>query len=78
MDVLLTRVADLKLDCPPVEKLLASFIARAVIDEVLPPSYIADKLSSTDVPENALTIVQQAAVLCRSVVAAVCPVANVF
>jgi len=38
--VLLERVEDLTLDVPDVQRLLACFLARAVVDEALPPAFM--------------------------------------
>ncbi len=38
--VLLQRVEDLSLDVPDILRLLAAFVARAVVDEVIPPAFL--------------------------------------
>lgn len=63
-EALFERCEDLKLDCPNAEQLIASFLARAVMDEVLPPSFIIERIES-GIPVGA-GIVQQAVVLLRS------------
>lgn len=39
--VLLSRVEDLFLDCPDILTLLSCFLARAMIDEALPPAFLS-------------------------------------
>ena len=39
-EILLQRVEDLRKDVPDVQKLLARFLARAIVDEVLFPSFL--------------------------------------
>ena len=41
LSVLLSRVEDIYLDVPDVLHLLASFIARAVVDEVISPAFLS-------------------------------------
>ena len=59
---LFERISDLQLDCPDIKSDLSKFLARAITDEVLPPSilndfilkeYGADVLSET---ENLLNV----------------------
>jgi hypothetical protein len=40
-DVLLSCIGAQK-DCPDAENLLANFLARAVVDDVVPPAFLAD------------------------------------
>ena len=35
-------VDDLELDIPKARTVLANFLARAVVDEILPPSFLSD------------------------------------
>jgi len=58
---LLAQSADLRLDCPHSDQQLACFLARAVIDDVIPPSFISDRISDADAPGH--HILEQAVVL---------------
>jgi len=60
-NILLERVEDIYLDVPEVLKLLSAFLARAVVDEVLPPAFLlrAD-LSAGDM---GFQVIEQAQVL---------------
>lgn len=40
-NIALDRVADLALDTPDASNVLASFIARAVVDDILPPAFVS-------------------------------------
>jgi hypothetical protein len=60
---LFEQCEDLKLDCPNADKLIASFLARAIMDEVLPPSFITERMDS-GIPVGA-GVIQQAVVLLR-------------
>eukprot|EP00744_Colponema_vietnamica_P001344 GILI01002235.1.p1 GENE.GILI01002235.1~~GILI01002235.1.p1 ORF type:complete len:506 (+),score=174.33 GILI01002235.1:131-1648(+) len=53
-DCLLDRVADLQLDTPNASNFLASFLARAIFDEIIPPAYVTvqQKLHLTDSPAS--------------------------
>lgn len=42
-ELLFESIDDLQLDVPKAKKILANFLARAVVDEVLPPSFLSDK-----------------------------------
>jgi hypothetical protein len=37
-------IDDLQLDAPAARPLAASFLARAVVDEILPPSFLRDPI----------------------------------
>ena len=50
---------DLELDCPDAKKVIANFLGRAVVDEVLPPSFLSDSL----ICDLGGTVVEQAKVL---------------
>jgi hypothetical protein len=41
MTRLLAAADDLVLDCPDAVRLLSLFLGRAVVDEILPPSFLA-------------------------------------
>lgn len=60
-NILLERVEDIYLDVPEVLKLLSAFVARAVVDEVLPPAFLlrAD-LAANDM---GFQVIEQAQVL---------------
>jgi len=51
--ILIDSIGDLVLDCPEAPDLLAMFIARAVVDDVLPPA-IAHRVPNTPAPSQAL------------------------
>ena len=57
--------ADLRKDCPDVDRLLANFLSRAVIDEVLPPAFLMDRSLAEASPE----VLEQAKALLRYVCA---------
>ena len=57
--------ADLRKDCPDVDRLLANFLSRAVIDEVLPPAFLMDRSLAEASPE----VLEQAKALLRCVCA---------
>jgi programmed cell death protein 4 len=41
---LFEMIDDLQLDAPAARPLAASFLARAVVDEILPPSFLRDPI----------------------------------
>ena len=60
---LFAESADLRKDCPDLDRNLANFLSRAVIDECLPPAFLSDKVLVTSGPE----ILEQAKALLRCV-----------
>jgi len=57
--VLLERVEDLTLDVPDVQRLLACFLARAVVDEALPPAFMVRMdLAGQDMGSQVVTTAQ--------------------
>ncbi len=50
---LLEAVADLEIDAPQARPLLARFLARAVVDEILPPSFLTDVVVTRPAPDVA-------------------------
>lgn len=44
--ILVAALDDLCLDVPEAPELLALFIARAIVDDILPPSFLAQQRSS--------------------------------
>ena len=44
---LLAAADDLVLDCPEVVHLLSLFLGRAIVDEIVPPSYLTQASGST-------------------------------
>ena len=47
-DELLTQLGDLSLDTPNAPEVLGNFIARAVVDDCLPPAYVDNHVQTTD------------------------------
>lgn len=65
--LLFERIGDLLLDCPQAEQQVARFLARAVIDEAVPPAFISDRLAGpTTVGAD---VIQQAVVWLRQALA---------
>lgn len=54
--VLLERLDDLKLDIPNAPELLSKFLARAVVDDILPPAFLSP--DSADIETAKETLVQ--------------------
>eukprot|EP01112_Ceratiomyxa_fruticulosa_P008007 TRINITY_DN2077_c0_g2_i3.p1 TRINITY_DN2077_c0_g2~~TRINITY_DN2077_c0_g2_i3.p1 ORF type:complete len:372 (-),score=90.49 TRINITY_DN2077_c0_g2_i3:171-1286(-) len=51
---LLERLQDLKLDTPTAPELLSMFLARAVIDDVLPPSFLSPDTADEELAKDTL------------------------
>lgn len=60
---ILLNLADMKLDAPDVVKCIAKFMARAVADDCLPPSYIATRQAGDEgLTEDGKQVLRQATV----------------
>jgi hypothetical protein len=58
--VLLERVEDLYLDVPDILRLLAGFLARAIVDEILPPAFLVRQdLSERDLGNQVIQLTQK-------------------
>lgn len=51
---LLERLQDLKLDTPSAPELLSMFLARAVVDDVLPPSFLSPDTADEELAKDTL------------------------
>jgi hypothetical protein len=67
-EVLLQRVEDLFLDVPSILHLLSAFLARAVVDEAIPPAFLSR--ADLAVSDMGYRVVKEAAELCKGVGAA--------
>ena len=45
-ELLLDSLDDLCIDCPDAKSMVGSFLARAVVDEVLPPAFLSNRNNS--------------------------------
>lgn len=57
---LLAAAEDLALDCPDAPHLLALFLGRAIVDEALPPRFLAEAVPHLPAGSLGLAVVQQA------------------
>lgn len=51
---LLERIEDLKLDIPSAPEYLASFLARAVVDDLLPPAFLSPDSADVELAKEVL------------------------
>jgi len=52
--VLLERLEDLRLDIPNAPELLSYFLARAVVDDILPPSFLSPDSADVEIAKETL------------------------
>jgi hypothetical protein len=64
-DMLIAQTSDLQLDCPSADKQLARFLARAVVDDLLPPVFVSERLAAKEDTDLVHTVIQQAVILLR-------------
>lgn len=61
-DILLDSLDDLSIDIPDAKVIVGSFLARAIVDEVLPPAFISNRNNShpgDEVTEKAVTLLSR-------------------
>jgi hypothetical protein len=58
-EIVLDRLPDLSLDVPDATEVLGKFIARAVVDEVLPPVFLKQARSNNDKAQGSLSLAQE-------------------
>jgi len=61
--VLLERLEDLRLDIPNAPELLANFLARAVVDDLIPPAFLSPDSADVEIAKE--TLIQAKAVISR-------------
>mmetsp|Transcript_15648 Transcript_15648/g.22920 ORF Transcript_15648/g.22920 Transcript_15648/m.22920 type:complete len:440 (-) Transcript_15648:122-1441(-) len=61
-DILLDSLEDLSIDIPDAKSMVGSFLARAIVDEVLPPAFITNRNNNhpgDEVTEKAVTLLSR-------------------
>lgn len=66
LTALLPHVQDLQLDNPDAAHLLSLFLGRAIVDEALPPSFLAAVLPSLENHSEGVNVVQSTGKDCHS------------